>query len=113
MYLEKRPWTKPTAFRERVNFEIRKSAIALEMPLSLHYNEFQLDYRFILSKSELGQLYYDTFEAVPSFSADVPIATKHSVSSQPTLEIILNKGENIICFCMIAILRDKKDFKSN
>ena len=113
MINEDRPWGSFTVIHNDSRCQVKKLEVNPGMRLSLQSHKYRAEHWFIISGSGLVQLENDVIKVQKGNSVDIPIGTKHRITSTSDHPLIFVEVQTGISFDEDDITRHEDDFGRN
>lgn len=110
MTTEARPWGKYTILFTGTDCQVKRIEILPGRRLSLQSHQFRAEHWLITSGFGTAQVGDEMFEVKPGSTVDIPILTKHRISSSPNSTLVFIEVQTGISFDELDIERFEDDF---
>jgi mannose-6-phosphate isomerase-like protein (cupin superfamily) len=99
MHFEERPWGNYTVLHTEESCQVKKLVVNPGKRISLQSHEFRAEHWFIVSGKGIAELDGVEMQVNPGDSIDVPIGSKHRISSgklEPLVFIEVQTGSSFL-----------------
>lgn len=110
---EERPWGSFTVLHSDSSHQVKKLLLNPGMRLSLQSHKYRAEHWFIVSGSGLVQLEKELIKVQQGDSVDIPIGTKHRMTSTSDDPLVFVEVQTGISFDETDITRHEDDYGRN
>jgi mannose-6-phosphate isomerase-like protein (cupin superfamily) len=110
---EERPWGSFTVLHSDSSHQVKKLVLNPGMRLSLQSHKYRAEHWFIVSGTGLVQLEEELIKVQQGDSVDIPIGTKHRMTSTSDDPLVFVEVQTGISFDENDITRHEDDYGRN
>ena len=113
MIFEERPWGNYTTLHTGENYQVKKLIVNPGNRISLQSHKFRAEHWFIISGEAVVEVDFVRIVVGPGDSIDVPIGSKHRISSGKLEPLVFIEVQTGSSFAEDDIVRYADDFGRN